>query len=326
MTPQVQTLTGPVPAGQLGTTLIHEHLIVTDPELDRNFPHPEWDEERVAQQLRQQLRHLAELGVGTVVDLTVPGLGRDVHRVARMAAGIPVHIVVSTGYYTYTSLPPFYHLNGPDRLVRGPDPLLEMFVKDIREGVAGTQIRAGMIKVASAAQGITDDVALVFSAAAQAHRETGAPITTHSDPRTTRGLEQQQRLAEEGADLNRVVIGHSGDSADIHYLCALADAGSYVGFDRFGMAHMGQDSARLRMLLDLLERGYEDRILLSQDAAVFSRMTPPSWRAAHAPDWRMDHLHSTVLPQLRAAGMDRRLQDQLMVENPRRLLAGSSDE
>ena len=159
--------------------------------------------------------------------------------------------------------------------------------------------------------------------------EAAAQLGCHSirvNAASEGSYEQQQRLAEEGADLNRVVIGHSGDSADIHYLCALADAGSYVGFDRFGMAHMGQDSARLRMLLDLLERGYEDRILLSQDAAVFSRMTPPSWRAAHAPDWRMDHLHSTVLPQLRAAGMDRRLQDQLMVENPRRLLAGSSDE
>jgi phosphotriesterase-related protein len=322
MAPLVETLTGPVPAEQLGTTLVHEHLIVGDPELDRNWPHPEWDENRVTGQLSVQLERLAALGVETIVDLTVPGLGRDVHRIAGMAAGSPVHIVVSTGYYTYSALPPFFQLNGPERLVPGPDPLIEMFVSDITAGIAGTQIRAGMIKVASDAQGITDDVARTFVAAAHAHRETGAPITTHSDPKTTGGLDQQRLLAGQGADLDRVVIGHSGDSADYHYLCALADAGSYIGFDRFGMSHMGQDSARLRMLLNLLEQGYEDHILLSQDAAVFSRITPPSWRAARAPDWRMDHLHTSVLPQLRAAGMDHHLEQRLLVDNPRRLLAG----
>ena len=79
---QVDSLTGVVPADQLGTTLIHEHLIVSDPELDLNLPHPEWDEARVAEQLRAQLQQLAALGVDTIVDLTVAGLGRDVQRIA----------------------------------------------------------------------------------------------------------------------------------------------------------------------------------------------------------------------------------------------------
>ena len=322
MRDQIETVRGPVPAEKLGTTLIHEHLIVSDPELDRNLPHPEWDEERVAEDARSQLTQLAELGVDTIVDLTVPGLGRDVHRVAQVTMGSPVHIVASTGYYTYSSLPPFFHLNGPDRLVPGPDPLIEMFLRDIRDGIAGTQIRAGMLKVASDSLGITDDVARVFAAAAHAHLETGVPITTHSDPKSTGGLEQQRLLADHGVPLNRVVIGHSGDSPELDYLCALAEAGSFIGFDRFGMTHMGRDSDRVATMTKLLDRGYEDQILLSQDAAVFSRMTPPSWRAATAPDWRLDHLHTTVLPQLRANGMDRRLEHKLLVENPRRLLVG----
>lgn len=313
---------GLISADQLGTTLIHEHLIVSDPELDRNLPHSEWDEDSVAEQLRSQLNRLADLGVDTIVDLTVPGLGRDVRRVAQMTVGSPVQIVVSTGYYTYSTLPPFFHLNGPDRLVPGPDPLIEMFLKDIQEGVAGTQIRAGMLKVASDSMGITDDVARVFGAAAEAHIATGVPITTHSNPRSAGGLDQQELLASHGVPLERVVIGHSGDSSDLDYLCALAEAGSFVGFDRFGMSHMGQDSDRLAMLSRLLDRGYEDKVLLSQDAAVFSRMTPPSWRAATAPNWRLDHLHTSILPQLRAAGMDSRLEHKLLVENPRRLLVG----
>lgn len=76
------------------------------------------------------------------------------------------------------------------------------------------------------------------------------------------------------------------------------------------------------MLSRLLEQGYEDRLLVSQDAAVFSRITPPSWRAAHAPQWRLNHLHTSILPRLRAAGMDQSLEHKLLVENPRRLMTG----
>lgn len=212
----VETVTGVVPADQLGTTLIHEHLIVSDPELDRSLPHPEWNEARVAGQLRDQLQHLASLGVETIVDLTVPGLGRDVQRIAELTEDSPVRIVASTGYYTTDVLPPFFQHNGPGRLVPGPDPLAELFLNDLTVGIAGTSIRAGMIKAASGARGISGDV-----------------------------------------------------------------------------------------------------------AAVFSRITPPAWRAANAPSWRMDHLHTTILPQLRTAGVDSSLEHQLMVLNPRRVLAGT---
>ncbi|MGO1522156.1 MAG: phosphotriesterase family protein [Nesterenkonia sp.] len=322
MKSQVDSLTGVVPADQLGTTLIHEHLIVSDPELDLNLPHPEWDEARVAEQLRAQLQQLAALGVDTIVDLTVAGLGRDVQRIAGMAHDAAVQIVVSTGYYTSNVLPHFFSLNGPDRLAPGPDPLTEMFLKDLTEAIAGTSVRAGMIKVASDSRGITDDVDRVFRAAATAQRETGVPITTHSDPASRSGLEQQHLLSRLGVPLDRVVIGHSGDSTDLDYLCHLAEAGSFVGFDRFGMTHMSNDADRLRTLCALLERGYQDHIVLSQDAAVFSRITPPTWRERHTPQWRMDHLHTTILPQLRDLGVDSRLEHQLLVNNPRRVLAG----
>lgn len=318
----VQTTRGPVPADRLGSTLIHEHLIVTDPELDTNLPHAEWNEQLVAAQIREQLAQLASLGVGTLVDLTVPGLGRDVRRIAEFTRDSEVHIVVATGYYTSSTLPHFFSLNGPGRLVDGRDPLTQMLLDDISDGIAGTDIKAGMIKVVSDARGITEDVDRVFTAAALAQQETGVPITTHSNPAVRGGLEQQRRLAELGVPLDRVVIGHSGDSTDIDYLCALADAGSFLGFDRFGMAHMGSDEHRIRMLMELLARGYASHLVLSHDAAVFSRITPPSWRKAVTPQWRMDHLHTTILPRLRQSGVDQRLEQQLLVDNPRRVLTG----
>lgn len=324
MARSVPTFTGPVDGDGLGVTLIHEHIFVTDPELDVNMPHPEWDERSMIERAVSTLVALHERGVRTVVDLTVIGLGRDVRRVAEVAARVPVQIVAATGCYASSVLPPFFRLNGPGLVVDGPDPLEELFIGDIERGIAGTRVRAGMIKIASEGEALTPDVSRVFAAAAAAHLRTGVPITTHSDAAARGGLAQQEALVRLGVPLDRVVIGHSGDSLDLAYLRTLADRGSYLGFDRFGMEHVGRDSDRIRMLRALLDAGYADRIVLSHDAAVFSRVTPPSWRAAHVPDWHMGHLFDSVLPQLRAGGVDEAALHQLMVVNPRRVLTGGA--
>ncbi|MDQ0643856.1 phosphotriesterase family protein [Microbacterium murale] len=324
MARSVPTFTGPVDGDELGVTLVHEHIFVTDPELDVNMPHPEWDEQVAIERAVASLTDLYARGVRTVVDLTVIGLGRDVRRAAEVASRVPVRIVAATGCYAASVLPPFFRLNGPGLVVDGPDPLVDLFAGDIEAGIAGTRVRAGMIKIASDGDGLTPDVSRVFAAAASAHLRTGVPITTHSDAAARGGIAQQDALAHLGVPLDRVVIGHSGDSLDLSYLRSLADRGSFLGFDRFGMEHVGRDADRIRMLLALLDAGYADRIVLSHDAAVFSRVTPPSWRAAHAPNWHMAHLFETVLPQLRDAGVDDVTLHQLMVVNPRRLLTGGA--
>ncbi|MGQ7787127.1 phosphotriesterase family protein [Nesterenkonia sp. K-15-9-6] len=321
----VETVTGAVPGEQLGTTLVHEHLFVGDPQLARDLPHPEWEESTAVDEAVDLLTRLAALGVDSIVDLTVPGLGRDVRLIQEVARRAPVRVLAATGWYTMDALPPFFHLNGPGRTVDGPDPLVELFRRDVTDGIAGTGVRAAIIKVASGARGLTEDVARVFAAAATVHRATGVPIITHSDPATRSGIEQQRLLRDLDVSMDSVVIGHAGDCPDGARLRRLAQAGSFLGFDRFGMAHTGDDEDRLRRLLDLLEAGYDRQLLLSQDAAVFSRVTPPSWRQAHAPSWRMDHLHTEILPRLRRLGVDSRLEHQLLVENPRRLLAGRRD-
>lgn len=318
----VPTFRGPVAADELGTTLLHEHIFVGHQELDLNLPHPEWDEDAAVERAVAGLEHLYGLGVRTVVDLTVPGLGRDVARVRRVADRSPVHLVASTGYYTADVLPPFFATHGPGRLVGGADPLVGLFLRDIREGIAGTGVRAGMLKVMSDAGGITADVERVFRAAATAHHETGVPVTTHSHAPSRGGLAQQDLFTRLGVPLDRVVIGHAGDSTDLDYLRRIADAGSYLGFDRFGMEHVAPDDQRLRTLLTLLAEGYAERIVLSHDAAFFSRVTPPSWRARATPHWHMAHIATWLLPRLRASGVTDRDIRTMMVDNPRRILTG----
>ncbi|MET0773321.1 MAG: phosphotriesterase-related protein [Candidatus Limnocylindrales bacterium] len=316
----ISTYRGSIEPDALGVTLVHEHIFVRDHELERNLTGLEWDEDEAIGRAVRGLTRLHEQGVRTVVDLTVPGLGRDVRLVLAVAERVPVNLIAATGLYSPDTLPLHFRARGPDRLVGGPEPLAEMFLRDIEAGIAGTGVRAGMVKVMSGDAGMTEGVRQVMTAAALAHSRTGVPITTHSEPGLRNGLDQQAWLLDLGVPADRIVIGHAGDSGDVAYLVRLMDRGSLVGFDRFGMAHAGSDHERIETLVTLIGAGYADRIVLSHDAAFYSHVTPPSWRAEHAPDWHMEHLCQSILPTLRARGVAPEIIDQMLVQNPRRLL------
>ena len=236
-----------------------------------------------------------------MVDLTVPGLGRAVPLVAAVAERVPLHLVAATGYYTADVLPLYFQFHGPGRLIDEPDPLAAMFVRDIEAGIAGTPVRAGMIKVMTGAAGWTPDVARVMTAAATAHARTGVTITTHSVPETRNGLEQQAFLRERGVPPDRIVVGHSGDTEDLDYLREIMDDGSTIGMDRFGMEHVLPDDRRVGdRPPPCWSSGYAERMVLSHDAAVDSHVTPPAWRAREAPNWHMATISHRILPMLRA--------------------------
>jgi phosphotriesterase-related protein len=320
---EVQTFRGPVDVADLGTTLIHEHVFVGDPELDLNFPHPEWDEPTLVDEAVAGLERLWDLGIRTVVDLTVPGLGRDVARVAAVADRTRVNLAASTGYYTKDALPSYFHSHGPGLLVDGPDPLEEFFIRDIEEGVAGTGVRAAMLKVVTDQPGMTPDVERVMAAAAVAHQHTGTPITTHTHAPSQNGRDQLAYFTRRGVSAERLIIGHCGDTEDVDYLRELMDAGATIGMDRFGMEHVLPDDRRVSTVLELVNLGYTEKMVLSHDAAFFSRVTPPSWRAQHAPSWHMENLSRHIVPQLLAKGVTEQDVHQMLVLNPARLLAPS---
>ena len=318
---KAQTFRGGVDASDLGATLIHEHIFAGHPELDLNFPHPECDEAATVDRAVDGLERLWDLGIRTVFDLTVLGLGRDVRPVAEVAERTRVNLVASTGYYTTDVLPPFFKAHGPGRLVDGPDPLVEFFVRDIEEGVSGTGVRAAMLKVVTDRAGLTPDVELVLSAAAAAQQHTGVPIAIHTHAPPQSGREQLAYFRKLGVDPERLIIGHCGDSEDLDYLCELMDAGCTIGMDRFGMEHVLVDDRRIATVDHLLRLGYAERMVLSHDAAVFSRTTPPSWRAEHAPHWHMENISHRIVPRLLETGASEEDLHQMLVGNPARLLA-----
>jgi phosphotriesterase-related protein len=301
---------------------MHEHIAILNPEIEQNYP-GHWDEAAEAPRAAGKLRELREQGVGTLVDLTVIGLGRDVGLVRRLAGASGLHVIVATGAYYFDELPAFFRNRGPGSIHGGPEILDELFVRDIEKGIADTGIRAGILKCACDARGVTPDVGRVLRAVAHAHRQTGVPISTHTDAGRRRGLDLQAVFREEGVDLSRVVVGHSGDSTDIGYLTTMMDAGSYIGMDRFGLDHFLPTRDRVDTIAELVRRGYAGRMVLSHDTSCYSMNYDNATRAQKLPDWRYTFLLDTVVPMLRQRGVSQEDVNQMLIANPRDIFSRS---
>lgn len=309
--PQVETLRGPVDTSTLGFTLMHEHVFVLSQGVPENFP-TVWDEEAEIAAARDRLQELAAIGVQTFVDLTVLGIGRNIPRVLRATEGVPLHIIVATGLYTFNEVPRYF-------LTRDIDHMADLFVRDITQGIQGTDVKAAILKCATDEAGVTRGVEMVLRAVAKAHRRTGVPISTHTHPATGRGLEQQNIFEQEGVDLSRVVIGHSGDSEDLDYLQALMKRGSLIGMDRFGIDIYLPTDKRVATIARLCELGYAGQMVLAHDASCYMDFVPVETIRATVPNWHFRHISEDVLPALRQAGVTDEQIRQMTVDNPRRV-------
>lgn len=317
--PHVETARGPVATSELGPVLMHEHVFILNPEVHLNYPEAWGDEEPRIAEAAARLNELYDRGVRTIVDLTALGLGRDVARIKRVAERTPLNIIVAAGIYTYNDLPYCFQMRGPGTVLGGEEFLIDLFLRDIRDGIAHTGVRAGILKCATDKQGLTPDVERVLRAVARAHRATGVPISTHTHARSKRGLDQQRIFREEGVDLSRVVIGHSGDTLDFAYLEELAAAGSYLGMDRFGIGTILSFADRVHVVAEMCRRGHAARLVLSHDTHCYNDWLPQEMWRQLLPQWTYLHIHNDVLPALRAAGVTEEQIHVMLVENPRRI-------
>jgi phosphotriesterase-related protein len=324
----IETVRGPVDTADLGVTLMHEHVFVLTPDVQANYPGNWGDEETRVADAVQRLQTAYDAGVRTIVDPTVVGLGRYLPRIQRIVEQVPIQLVVATGVYTYNDVPRFFSYRGPalsEALgVEVPDPMVDMFVGDIRDGIAGTGVKAGMLKCAIDQQGLTPGVERVMRAVARAHLETGTPITVHTHPGERTGLEVKRVMCdEEGVDPGRIVLGHSGDSSDHDHLSELADAGFVLGMDRFGIYLDTTMEARADTLLEMLRRGYAERMVLSQDASCYIDWVDPEVMA-FLPQWHYTHLFEDVFPYLLEHGATQQQIDTMLVDVPQRFFESAA--
>lgn len=348
----VMTVLGPIDAERLGVTLMHEHLLIdvsykwqppTEVTLRALAEQPitlanlgylrrnigavkaNFRLDDVDTAVAEALAFKRE-GGSTIVDVSPVGIGRDPRALRAIAAQSGVNVVTCTGYYLARSHP---------AAVAGAsvDALAEDMIAEIHDGIGDSGIRPGIIGEIGLGEpmyvpGHTGDEmhpdeAKVLRAAGRAQMATGLPLTLHIYNYRPNRLAHLALdvLAAEGVALDRVVVGHLDVRIDVEYAASVIERGAYAEFDTFGieayldtsLSEYPRDTERVAALLELVQRGYVERLLVSHD--VCTKMQLVAYGG-----WGYGHLSRHIEPRLKKAGLS---QDQLATirqANPRRLL------
>jgi phosphotriesterase-related protein len=339
------TVLGPVSAGSLGKTLMHEHIFI---DISKLFMEPSGEnEKRMAYEkvkldnlywvrlhvfnnldnLRLTDEELAirevllfkSAGGKTITHVTPCGeLGRNPQGLARIAKKTGLNIIMGTGYYVS-------FLQPPELASRTEQEIADEMVKEIRIGVEDTGIRAGIIGEIGCSAPLDESERKVLRSCAGAQRRTGAPIYLHPSPGDDLVLEDVRVLKDAGADLERVIVGHIDIQDYDSVTCRrLMDQGCYIGFDSFGLEGFldvprrgyveASDVKRIDRILGFIKQGYINHLLISQDVGTRERLTSFAGTG-------YAHILRDVIPIMNFKGMSEEQIDTLLIKNPGRVLA-----
>jgi phosphotriesterase-related protein len=322
----VETVTGPISVNQLGKTLIHEHFAFGYPGFQGDVTLGAFNEEEALEAAVGAARQMMSFGIHTVVDPTPNECGRNPLFLKKISEVSGLQIICATGYYYEgEGAPPYFKLR--QGLGTAEEEIYEMFKKEITDGIAGTGIKPGIIKLASSKDEITEYEKMFFRAAARIHQETGIVILTHTQEGTM-GPEQARLLIELGVDPSKIIIGHMCGNTNPEYHKEVLNQGVRIGFDRFGVQVLVGapfDHERVATLLTLLAEGYEDQILLSHDSITVWLGRPPVMNEQVAQimgNWHPAHIFQNILPSLREKGITEAQIDKMLGENAIELFSG----
>ncbi len=319
----VTTVRGPIDTAALGRTLMHEHLLIGYPgwQADTTVSAPVRTD--LVERCVDRVAELQSLGYSSMVDPCPNDLGRDVELMVEVAERTGFNIVCATGLYKEEEGgTPYWNFL---RHRGSPVPAMaELFTAELTDGIGSTGVKAGIIKLATGPRVMTSYEGDVFDAAAQTAVATGAPIMTHTDLGTV-GDVQQSRLVAAGVAPHRIIIGHSCGTNDSAYHRAIAAAGSYLGFDRFGIEALNPDIERVRSLKRVIDAGAGDRVVVSHDTVWCWQgraLMPPDFYERPDATWHPTHFERRIIPMLRDEGVADDAIEALVVANPRRFFDG----
>ena len=314
----INSVLGPLDTGSLGFTLPHEHVLTGSAGIQTTYP--EFiDRQGTLDRAVAALKEAYDEGLRTLVDVTTMDLGRDIRLLEGVSRQSGVNIIAATG--TWRDIPRVFWTATPDMVAN-------LYVREIEEGIEGTGIKAGIIKVANDVGGVTPEGEIILRAAARAHNRTGVPISTHTWAPERVGEQQVRIFEEEGVDLDRVYIGHSNDTTDTDYLAGLLRKGVWIGLDRYpGGRYPGTPNweERTETVKRLIDTGYAHRIMLSHDWSVTLSIVSQAAqeeRRRYNPESYL-FIQRRVLPRLLELGASPDAVRMLNEENPRRFFEGS---
>jgi phosphotriesterase-related protein len=344
----VMTVSGPVAKEALGVTLTHEHLFIDlrwaclppagavqsalleepvsmrrlgalrrDPMLMKDnllFADPEL--------MASEALEFKKAGGSTIVDQSSVGTGRSPEAIRNLANLTGLNVVMGSGFYLYGSLPAAIINESEARLA-------ETVLKEIRLGVGDTGVRPGIIGEIGVRPDIEDWERKSLRVAAQAHRESGLPISVHVQAVPTipgftdepNGLQALDLLEKHGVPPDKVIISHTDAKIHLDYMKAIMARGAYAEFDHLGKEFyldsadfiMDSDWDRVRALAELVAGGYEQRLLISHDFCF--KMDLVAYGG-----WGYAHILNNIVPMMVRRGISRQAIHTIMADNPARLL------
>lgn len=342
---KVMTVDGPLDPAELGATLTHEHILLDlrsycpepadaaararmeAPLTLANLGEARRDPMRVRDNMLiddrelavAEMQRFAEFGGSTIVDVSPVGIQMTgVDEIAALCRQAGLKAVVSSAFYVRPAHP-------PEVAERSVESIAEQFVFEALEGIGGTGIRSGMIGEIGISQPGHPDEWKVLEAACRAQLQTGLPLCVHPyfGQRSRVAPEVARFVLERGVDPSRLNLCHMDGFMDLDFQRRVLDMGAYISFDTFGfeiyyddapdLNHNAHDSARCRHLMALLELGYADQLLVSQDVC-----TKMQYRAFGGLGY--SHLLENIWPRLRGEGVPQEVLDRLLIGNPRRYM------
>lgn len=331
---KVITVTGILEPAKLGYVLMHEHL---------HSDLYDWDKDDLVKEekpaTQERLKFLMEdavpllkesqtkYGMNAYCDVTMPPWRAwpDVYEKVSNASGVA--IILATGFYREIELGAYF-AKTPDRQIwpyvrkSSVEELAGMCMREIIEGIHGTRVRAGCIKLGTSQAPMTASELKAFRAGARAQKATGVHITTHC---TIKGAETSQLtvLDSEGVDLQRVVIGHTATHImDKSYLKTVMEwmkRGANFMPTNLDVSSPENWRPLIEAIHEIFDAGHGDKLVFGMDHGYCSESAPFE-RVRFLPPPPFVYMFTQVLPAFRALGLSPGEESQIMLQNPARII------
>jgi phosphotriesterase-related protein len=321
----INTVLGPIAPDRLGQTLIHEHFVCAQGGWFADNSIAPYNRRAALKANLDVCKAAQDVGITTIVDCTTCDFPRDPVLYKQLADKTGMNIICVTGLFNEDmGCPAYWKVRIKFFNKDISKYIAELFIRELTIGIGKTGIKAGAIKIATSEK-ITQYEESMFKGAVIAQKATGAPIITHCEGPEV-GKDQVAILLRDGADMEKVLIGHVSNSDNLNYQKCIAKK-AYAGFDRLGFALFAQDKICVNNIAELCNMGLADKILMSHDTVNFwagrsvTNEAGPELVAMLA-DWKVDHISRRIIPALKEKGVTDQQIRKIMVDNPRNLFTG----
>ena len=306
--PKAQTVLGKIDCEEMGVTNYHEHVYVNLPPWASLVPG--WSDHRIdnVEKNIAELKLFEKAGGRTIVDASAIDFGHEPNKLKEIAKAVPgVHIIATTGF-NKSAYCERWVFDWP------LEKIVSVVCEHVTKGINDTDVKAGVIKAGSMYMRMHQIDEKLLKIAAEAHKHTGVPISTHTEGGSM-CMEQVEFFEAEGIDLSRVAIGHSDRNPDAALHIAMCKKGVYLGYDCPGKIKYGPDSWRVELIKKVIEAGFGNRILLGNDLGRVSYLK------SYGGGPGLDYVLMRFIPNLRLQGVSEDAIKNILIENPKHFFA-----